>query len=169
MEASNTWIFFRGELSPSLENYMGLLSTKSYENVTKSPFRTANFVQSENSCLLLLDEESNTEGVPLLSDNRAESMRMIIHVSWKSRDSHSACQGPASARLRSALGRWNPVEQTGLWIYSCFRIYRLEPFNRVLPNQPTIQDSRISVQTSLQTVRSFLPRISDTKLIRSKI
>jgi hypothetical protein len=46
-------------------------------------------------------------------------------------------RGPTSARLRSALGRWNPVEQTGLCIYSCFRTYRLELFNRVLPNQPT--------------------------------
>jgi len=42
-----------------------------------------------------------------------------------------------SARLRSALGRWNPVEQTGLCIYSCFRTYRSELFNRVLPNQQT--------------------------------
>jgi hypothetical protein len=47
-------------------------------------------------------------------------------------------RGPTSARLRSALGRWNPVEQTGLCIYSCFRTYRLELFNRVLPNQPTL-------------------------------
>jgi hypothetical protein len=47
-------------------------------------------------------------------------------------------RGPTSARLRSALGRWNPVEQTGLCIYSCFRIYRLELFNRVLSNQLTI-------------------------------
>jgi hypothetical protein len=46
-------------------------------------------------------------------------------------------KGPTSARLRSALGRWNPVEQTGLCIYSCFRTYRLELFNRVLSNQPT--------------------------------
>jgi hypothetical protein len=46
-------------------------------------------------------------------------------------------RGPTSARLRSALGRWNPVEQTGLCIYSCFRTYRLELFNRVLSNQPT--------------------------------
>jgi hypothetical protein len=37
----------------------------------------------------------------------------------------------------SALGRWNPVEQTGLCIYSCFRTCRLELFNRVLSNQPT--------------------------------
>jgi hypothetical protein len=34
-------------------------------------------------------------------------------------------RGPTSARLGSALGRWNPVEQTGLCIYSCFRTYRL--------------------------------------------
>jgi hypothetical protein len=46
-------------------------------------------------------------------------------------------RGSTSARLRSALGRWNPVEQTGLCIYSCFRTYRLELFNRVLSNQPT--------------------------------
>jgi hypothetical protein len=51
-------------------------------------------------------------------------------------------RGPTSARLRSALGRWNPVEQTGLCIYSCFRTYRLELFNRVLPNQPTYSGSR---------------------------
>jgi hypothetical protein len=51
-------------------------------------------------------------------------------VSWKPRDS-------PSARLRSALGRWNPVEQTGLCIYSCLRTYRSELFNRVLSNQPT--------------------------------
>jgi hypothetical protein len=46
-------------------------------------------------------------------------------------------RGPTSAPLGSALGRWNPVEQTGLCIYSCFRTYRLELFNRVLSNQPT--------------------------------
>jgi hypothetical protein len=51
-------------------------------------------------------------------------------VSWKSRD------GP-SARLGSALGRWNPIEQAGLCIYSCLRTYRSELFNRVLSNQPT--------------------------------
>jgi hypothetical protein len=45
-------------------------------------------------------------------------------------------RGP-SARLGSALGRWNPVEQTGLCIYSYFRTYRSELFNRVLPNQQT--------------------------------
>jgi hypothetical protein len=49
-------------------------------------------------------------------------------------------RGSTSARLRSALGRWNPVEQTGLCIYSCFRTYRLELFNRVLPNQPTVDE-----------------------------
>ena len=43
-----------------------------------------------------------------------------------------------SARLGSALGRWNPVEQTGLCIYSCFRTYRSELFNRVLSNQQTL-------------------------------
>jgi len=46
-------------------------------------------------------------------------------------------RGP-SARLGLALGRWNPVEQTGLCIYSCFRTYRSELFNRVLLNQLTI-------------------------------
>jgi hypothetical protein len=51
--------------------------------------------------------------------------------------------GSTSARLRSALGRWNPVEQTGLCIYSCFRTYRLELFNRVLPNQPTAYPANI--------------------------
>jgi hypothetical protein len=41
-----------------------------------------------------------------------------------------------SARLGSALGRWNPVEETSLCIYSCLRTYRSELFNRVLSNQP---------------------------------
>jgi len=48
-------------------------------------------------------------------------------------------RGP-SARLGSALGRWNPVrvdQQTGLCIYSCFHTYRSELFNRVLSNQQT--------------------------------
>jgi hypothetical protein len=56
-------------------------------------------------------------------------------------------RGPTSARLRSALGRWNPVEQTGLCIYSCFRTYRLELFNRVLPNQPTYVDHNTRLTT----------------------
>jgi hypothetical protein len=47
-------------------------------------------------------------------------------------------RGPTSARLGLALSRWNPVEQTGLCIYICFRTYRSELFNRVLSNQPTI-------------------------------
>jgi hypothetical protein len=51
-------------------------------------------------------------------------------VSWKPRD------GP-SARLGLALGRLNPVEQTGLCIYSCLRTYRSALFNRVLSNPPT--------------------------------
>jgi hypothetical protein len=42
-----------------------------------------------------------------------------------------------SARLGSALGRWNLIEQTGLYIYSCFRTYRSELFNRILLNQQT--------------------------------
>jgi hypothetical protein len=29
-------------------------------------------------------------------------------------------RGPTLARLGSVLGRWNPIEQTGLCIYSCF-------------------------------------------------
>ena len=49
-----------------------------------------------------------------------------------------------SARLGSALGRWNPVEQTGLYIYSCFRTYRSELFNRVLSNQQTTFQHRKS-------------------------
>jgi hypothetical protein len=60
--------------------------------------------------------------------NSTEIKRAV--VSWKSRDD-------PLARLGSALGRWNPIEQTGLCIYSCFRTYRLELFNRVLSNQPT--------------------------------
>jgi hypothetical protein len=46
----------------------------------------------------------------------------------------------SSARLGSALGRGNPVEQTGLCIYRCFGTYRSELLNRVLSNQQTDMD-----------------------------
>jgi hypothetical protein len=46
----------------------------------------------------------------------------------------------SSARLGSALGRWNSVEQTGLCIYSCFHTYRSELFSRVLSYQQTDLD-----------------------------
>ena len=55
-------------------------------------------------------------------------------VSWKSRDS-------PSARLESALDRWNPVEQTGLYIYSCSRIYRALQSS---PFKPIDKMSRLS-------------------------
>ena len=57
-----------------------------------------------------------------------------------------------SARLGSALGRWNHVEQTGLCIYSCFRTYRSELFNRVLSNQQTPRDARAPVSTALPSL-----------------
>ena len=69
-----------------------------------------------------------------------------------------------SARLGSTLGRWNPVEQTGLCIYSCFRTYRSELFNRVLSNQQTaaltwakgsISEPRVSVPEQSLSVLSM--------------
>jgi len=50
-----------------------------------------------------------------------------------------------TARLGSALGSWNPIEQTGLCIYSCFRTYRSELFNRVLSNQQTVPRTTCNV------------------------
>jgi hypothetical protein len=72
-------------------------------------------------------------------------------------------RGPTSARLRSALGRWNPVEQTGLCIYSCFRTYRLELFNRVLPNQQTTPDKEPSMNAVKLAIRPIV-ELSDINM-----
>jgi hypothetical protein len=51
-------------------------------------------------------------------------------------------RGPTSARLGSALGRWNPVEQTGLCIYSCFSHLQIGSLQSS-PFKPTDRDGRV--------------------------
>jgi hypothetical protein len=71
-----------------------------------------------------------------------------IAVSWKSRDSPSACQGFyfSSSKISS-----RQMEYFGRDWYSCFRTCRLELFNRVLSNQPTI---------ALAFTKADVPRIA---------